>query len=215
MGKRTFEIIGVVKDFHFQPVSQPIVPLVIRNESFASYCLVKLRTSNIKSLSSVIQDMKTVVSQLSPSFPVEVSFFDQAVGNMYESELRFQRTFFLFAICAIVICCLGIFTMSLFSCQRRTKEIGIRKINGAGTAEVMALLNKDLVKLVAVAFIIAMPVAWYSMHKWLDGFAYRTQISWWIFAATGLSALGIALLTVTWQTWRAASRNPVEALRYE
>jgi putative ABC transport system permease protein len=215
MGKRTFEIIGVIKDFHFQSVNQPIVPLVIRNESYASYCLVNLKTANLGSLSTVIQDMKDVVSQLSPSFPVEISFFDQAVGNMYLSELRFQRTFSLFAGCAIIICCLGIFTISLFSCQRRTKEIGIRKINGAGSAEVMALLNKDLVKLVIIAFVIATPVAWYSMYKWLQGFAYRTEIRFWIFAAAGLLALGIALLTVTWQTWRAATRNPVEALRYE
>ncbi len=215
MGKRTFEIIGVIKDFHFQSVSQPIVPLVIRNESYASYCLVNLRTANFGLLSSVIKDMKDVVSQLSPSFPVEISFFDQAVANMYLSELRFQRTFSLFAGCAIIICCLGIFTMSLFSCQRRTKEIGIRKINGAGSAEVMALLNKDLVILVIIAFVIATPVAWYSMHKWLQGFAYRTEISWWIFALAGLLALGIALLTVSWQSWRAATRNPVEALRYE
>jgi len=215
MGKRTFEIIGVIKDFHFQSVSQPIVPLVIRNESYASYCLVRLPTVTLSSLNSVIQDLKEIVIQLSPSFPVEISFFDQAVGNMYLSELRFQRTFSLFAGCAIIICCLGIFTMSLFSCQRRTKEIGIRKINGAGPAEVMALLNKDLVILVIIAFVIATPVAWYSMHKWLQGFAYRTEISWWIFALAGLLALGIALFTVTWQTWRAATRNPVEALRYE
>jgi putative ABC transport system permease protein len=215
MGKRTFEIIGILKDFHFQSVSQPIVPLVIRNESYASYCLVNLRTANFGSLSSMIQDMKDVVSQLSPSFPVEISFFDQAVGNMYLSELRFQRTFSLLAGCAIIICCLGIFTMSLFSCQRRTKEIGIRKINGAGSIEVMALLNKDLVKLVIIAFIVATPVAWYSMHKWLQDFAYKTEISWWIFALAGIIALGIALLTVSWQSWKAATRNPVEALRYE
>jgi putative ABC transport system permease protein len=215
MGKRTFEIIGVVKDFHFQSVSQPIVPLVIRNESYSSYCLVNLQTVNFSSLNSVIQDMKAAVTQLSPSFPVEVSFFDQAVGNMYLSELRFQRTFSLFALCAVVICCLGIFTMSLLSSQRRTKEIGIRKINGARSTEVMALLNKDLIKLVVIAFVIATPVAWYSMHKWLQGFAYRTETSWYIFAIAGLLALGIALLTVTWQTWRAATRNPVEALRYE
>lgn len=215
MGKRSFEIIGVIKDFHFQSVTQPIVPLVIRNESYASYCLVNLRTANFGSLSSVIRDMKDVVSQLSPSFPVEISFFDQAVGNMYLSELRFQRTFSLFAGCAIIICCLGIFTMSLFSSQRRTKEIGIRKINGAKSAEVLALLNIDLIKLVVIAFIVATPIAWYSMYKWLQGFAYKTEISWWIFVVAGLSALGIALLTVTWQTWRAATRNPVEALRYE
>ena len=215
MGKRSYEIIGVVKDFHFQSVSQPIVPLVIRNESYASYCLVNIRTVNFKSLNKVIQDLKDEVSQLSLSFPVEVSFFDRAIENMYQSELRFQRTFSLFAGCAIVICCLGILAMSLFSCQRRTKEIGIRKINGAKSSEVMILLNKDLLKLVGFAFIIAIPVAWFAMHKWLQDFAYRTELSWWIFAIAGLLAFGIALLTISWVSWRAASKNPVEALRYE
>ncbi len=215
MGKRTFEIIGVVKDFHFKPVSQPIVPLAIRNESSASHCLVKLRTASLKSLSSVIQDIKAVVSELSPSFPVEVSFFDQAVGNMYQSELRFQRTFSLFAGCAIVICCLGILAMSLFSCQRRVKEIGIRKINGASVLEVMIMLNKDFIGLVVIAFVIATPVAWYSIHRWLENFAYKTELSWWIFVLAGLLALAIAIVTVSWQSWRAATRNPVEALRYE
>jgi putative ABC transport system permease protein len=215
MGKRSFEIIGVVRDFHFLPVTQPIVPLVIRNESSASYCLVSLRTNNFKSLNSLIQDIRTEVSQISPSFPVDVSFFDQAIENMYKSELRFQRTFSLFAGCAIVICCLGILAMSLFSSQRRTKEIGIRKINGAKSSEVMILLNKDLMKLVGFAFILAIPVAWLAMHKWLQDFAYRTELSWWIFAVAGLLAFGIALLTISWVSWRAATRNPVEALRYE
>jgi putative ABC transport system permease protein len=105
--------------------------------------------------------------------------------------------------------------MSLFSSQRRTKEIGIRKINGARSAEVMALLNIDLIKLVVISFIVATPVAWYSMYKWLQGFAYRTEIRFWIFASAGLLALVIALLTVSWQSWRAATRNPVESLRYE
>ncbi|MCX6302705.1 MAG: ABC transporter permease [Bacteroidia bacterium] len=215
MGKRNFEIIGVVKDFHYKSVSQPIVSLAIRNESYASYCLVKIRTTSFKSLNNVIQDIKTTASELSSSFPVEVSFFDQAVGNMYQSELRFQRTFSLFAGSAIIICCLGILAMSLFSCQRRVKEIGIRKINGANVTEVMIMLNRDLIKLLVIAFIIAMPVAWYVMHKWLQNYAYQTELSWWIFALAGLLALAIAIVTVSLQSWKAATRNPVEALRYE
>lgn len=215
MGKRNFEIIGVVKDFHYKSFSQPIVSLAIRNESFASYCLVKIRTTGLKSLNSLIQDIKTTASELSPSFPVEVSFFDQAVGNMYRSELKFQRTFSLFAVSAIIICCLGILAMSLFSCQRRVKEIGIRKINGADVAKVLIMLNRDFIKLVVIAFVIAVPVAWYVMHTWLQHYAYRTEISWWIFLLAGLFALVIAIVTVSWNSWRAATRNPVEALRYE
>ena len=209
------EIIGVVKDFHYKAVNQPIAALVIQNEPNASYCLVKLQTNDFNSLHKTIQDIKTVTADLSPSFPVDISFFDQAIENMYQSELQFRRTFSLFAGCAIVICCLGILAMSLFACQRRTKEIGIRKVNGAKVSEVMVMLNKDFVKWVAIAFVIATPVAWYAMNKWLENFAYKTELSWWIFALAGLLALGIALLTVSWQSWKAATRNPVEALRYE
>ncbi len=211
----TYEIIGVVKDFHFKPVNQSIAALAIRNESSPSYCLLTLQTNDFKSLYSAVSNIKKEVADLSPSFPVEVTFFDQAIQNMYQSELRFRRTFSLFAISAIVICCLGILAMSIFASQRRIKEIGIRKVNGAKIFEILLMLNKDFVKWVGIAFIIACPVAWFAMHKWLSNFAYKTEMSWWIFALAGIIALVIALVTVSWQSWRAATRNPVEALRYE
>lgn len=209
------EIIGVVKDFHYKAVNQPIVALVIQNEPDASYCMVKLQTNDFNSLHQTIQDIKTASADLSPSFPVEITFFDQAIENMYQSELQFRRTFSLFAGSAIVICCMGILAMSLFASQRRIKEIGIRKVNGARISEVMTMLNRDFVKWVAIAFVIAVPIAYFAMNKWLESYAYKTDLSWWIFALAGLLALGIALLTVSWQSWRAATRNPVEALRYE
>jgi putative ABC transport system permease protein len=211
----SYEIIGVIKDFHYKPFNQPIAPLAIRNESNPSYCLVNIETSDFKTLQTTVDNIKKAFSELSPSFPVEVSFLDQAINNMYQSELRFRRTFFLFAVSAIIICCMGILAMSIFASQRRIKEIGIRKVNGAKIHEIMLMLNEDFVKWVGIAFIIACPVAWYIMHKWLENFAYRTNLSWWIFALAGIIALGIALLTVSWQSWRAATRNPVEALRYE
>ncbi|HVN59074.1 MAG TPA: ABC transporter permease [Bacteroidales bacterium] len=211
----TAEIIGVVKDFHYKSLNQPIASLAIRNDSYASYCIVTVVTSDFKSLKSTVDDIKVTVSELSPSIPTEVSFFDDAIKNMYQSELRFRRTFSLFAVSAIIICCMGILAMSIFASQRRVKEIGIRKVNGAKIYEIMLMLNEDLVKWVGIAFIIACPIAWYIMHRWLDNFAYKTKMSWWIFAVAGIIALGIALLTVSWQSWRAANRNPVEALRYE
>ncbi len=110
---------------------------------------------------------------------------------------------------------MGLFGLSLFVAERRTKEIGIRKINGATITEILTMLNKSFVKWIAIAFVVATPIAYYAMTKWLENFAYKTALSWWIFALAGLSALLIALLTVSWQSWRAASRNPVEALRYE
>ena len=209
------EITGVVKDFHYKSVNQPIGSLVIQNMPNASYCLVSLKTANFQTLHSTIEKIKTTASGISPAFPVEISFFDQAVENMYQSELQFRRTFSLFAGSAIVICCMGILAMSMFACQRRIKEIGIRKVNGARVSEVLAMLNRDFVKWVAIAFVIATPIAYYAMSKWLENFAYKTELSLWIFALSGLLALGIALLTVSWQSWKAATRNPVEALRYE
>ena len=209
------EIIGVVKDFHYRAVDQPIASLAIRNEPSAFYCLATIHTGNFKSLSTLVDDIKKTVSELSPSFPVEVSFLDLAIQNMYLSELRFRRIFSLLAGCAIVICSLGILAMSLFACQRRVKEIGIRKVNGAKIYEILAMLNNEFVKWVGIAFVISCPIAWFLMHKWLNNFAYKTELSWWIFALSGFIALGIALITVSWQSWRASTRNPVEALRYE
>ncbi len=210
-----FEIVGVMKDFHFKSVENAIGPLAIINQGYASYGLATIQAGDFKSLYSTLKKINQVASQISPAFPVEVSFLDSAVKNMYESEVRFRRTFSLFSISAVIICAMGILAMSIFASQRRIKEIGIRKVNGAKVSEILSMLNKDFVKWVLIAFVIATPVAYYAMNRWLENFAYKTNLSWWIFALAGILALGIALLTVSWQSWRAATRNPVEALRYE
>jgi putative ABC transport system permease protein len=134
---------------------------------------------------------------------------------MYQKEERFASTIGFFALLAVVISCIGILGLAIFSSERRTKEIGIRKVNGAKIWQVMLMLNMDFVKWIAIAFVIATPIAYYAMDKWLQNFAYRTPLSWWVFALAGLLALSIALLTVSWQSWLAARRNPIEALRYE
>ncbi len=210
-----YEIIGVVKNFHFRPVNEPIAPLVIRNDNYASIVLVKLKTEDFNSLRNTLENIQTMTAELSPSFPVKVSFFSQAVGHLYQAEVKFRKAFTMFSLCAIIISCMGILAMSMFAAQNRIKEIGIRKVNGAKVSEILALLNSDFIKWVVIAFVIATPVAFYAMNKWLENFAYKTTLSWWIFALAGVFALGIALLTVTWQSWRAATRNPVDALRYE
>jgi putative ABC transport system permease protein len=115
----------------------------------------------------------------------------------------------------IFIACLGLFSLADLNLEKRTKEIGIRKVSGAKISEVMIMLNMDFVKWIAIAFIIGCPIAWYIMHKWLENFAYKTGLSWWIFVLAGLLGLTISLITVSWQSWKAATRNPVEALRYE
>jgi putative ABC transport system permease protein len=177
--------------------------------------MVHFTSKNFKTLENTLTNIKRIVSEISPSFPVEVSFMDNAIQNMYMSELMFRRTFLMLTICAIVICCLGILAMSLFACQRKVKEIGIRRVNGAEVSEILLMLNRNFVRWVMVAFLISTPIAWYAMHKWLENYAYKTALSWWIFVVSGLIALLIALITVSWQTWKAATRNPVEALRYE
>ena len=134
---------------------------------------------------------------------------------MYQKEKRLSEIYIIFTMIAFTISSIGLFAISLYDTRRRKKEIGVRKVNGAKVSEVMILLSSDFIKWVLIAFLIATPLAWYAMHKWLENFAYKTELSWWIFALAGLLALGIALLTVSWQSWKAATKNPVESLRYE
>ncbi|MBN2091045.1 ABC transporter permease [candidate division KSB1 bacterium] len=210
-----FEIIGVIKDFHFKPVNIPISPLAIISREWASECLVKLNNNNFEAIQAFLKNTHRICSELSPAFPVEINFLDTAVENMYQHEIQFRRIFSLFAGTAIFLCCLGIFALSLIACQRRTKEIGIRKVIGANSFEILMLMNKNLFRWVGISFIIACPVAWYVMNRWLENFAYKTELSWWIFLLAGIITTTIALLTVSWQTIRAATANPVESLRYE
>jgi putative ABC transport system permease protein len=143
------------------------------------------------------------------------TFFDDLLDEKYQAEARLKNMTIAFGILAVVISILGILGMALFSIDRRTKEIGMRRVSGATHSEILFLLNSEFLKWVLVAFIIAAPVAWFVLHKWLENFIYKTDLSWWIFVLAGVIALTIALVTVSWQSWRAATRNPVEALRYE
>ena len=145
----------------------------------------------------------------------QYTFLTDEIETLYQKEKRLSQIYIIFTIIAFLISATGLFAISLYDTRKRTKEIGVRKVNGAKVSEILALLNKDFLKWVAIAFVIACPIAYYVMYKWLENFAYKTNLSWWIFALAGLLALGIALLTVSWQSWRAATRNPVEALRYE
>ena len=132
-----------------------------------------------------------------------------------ERETTMAKVYTVFSLIAIFIACLGLLGLASFYAEKREKEIGVRKVNGARIIEVMFLLNKDFMKWVGLSFLIASPIAWYAMHSWLQNFAYKTDLSWWIFALAGLLALAVALLTVSFQSWQAARKNPVEALKYE
>ncbi len=209
------EIIGVVDNFHFQSVHKQISPVIIRFDDYSKYCYVKIVSSDFNSLHRTVKQIDDVSTKLSTGFPVNFEFLDTSVAEMYKAEVQFRKIFFFFSAIAIFICCLGILGLSILASQQKIKEIGIRKVNGAKISEILSMLNRDFIKWVIIAFVIATPTAYFAMNKWLESFAYKTSLSWWIFALSGLLALGIALLTVSWQSWRAATRNPVEALRYE
>ena len=209
-----FDIIGVVSDFQFTSFHESIGPLCIMFTPRQWNTAVNIRFSN-NSTGPGLNLVHKTWDELLSAYPLRYQFYDDWFASMYGPEERFAKTIGLFALLAIVISCMGIFGLAIFSSERKSKEIGIRKVNGARITEIMVMLNSDFVKLVVIAFVIATPIAWYIMHKWLADFAYKTELSWWIFAVSGLLAMAIALLTVSWQSWRAATRNPVEALRYE
>jgi len=209
-----YEIIGVVKDFNFSSLYNKIGPLVIpvSSEMGISHMTIKLSPGNIPQSILILED---TWKKICPGYELKYQFYDDWLNSMYSNEERLSAAIRLFAILAIIISCLGIVGLAEFSIKKRTKEIGIRKVNGARTIEVLTILNKAFLRWVIIGFLIAVPVSWYIMRIWLESFAYRTRLSWWIFAAGGILAMAIALLTVTLQSWRAARRNPVEALRYE
>ena len=150
-----------------------------------------------------------------PKSSANVYFAVDKLNDYYKEYIQINKIIGWFSALAVILSCLGLFALSSYALTRKTKEIGIRKVTGARIPEVMIMLNKNFVKWVAIAIVIAAPIAWFALHKWLQKFAYKTELSWWIFAIAGLIALFIAMLTITWQSWRAATRNPVEALRYE
>ena len=209
-----YEIIGVVNDFQFESLNKTISPVCIMFTSDCSPTTVNIRLAK-GGVGQGMNFIRDTWQKIIPGHPIKYQFYDEWFDSMYRSEERFAKTIGLFAVLAIVISCIGILGLAIFTSERRIKEIGIRKVNGARVSEVITMLNRDLVKWVVIAFVIACPIAWYAMHKWLENFAYKTDLSWWIFALAGLLALGIALLTVSWQSWKAATRNPLEALRYE
>jgi putative ABC transport system permease protein len=207
------EIIGIIYDFHYRGLNYQQSPLLLfYTPDYLNYINVKISENNIY---GALERIKSVWEEICPAFSFEYNFLDETYNLQYKPEKKFENLLFSFALLAVFIASIGLFGLSIHRTERRTKEIGIRKINGANVTEVIVMLNKDFIKWVAIAIALAFPVAWYAMDKWLNNFAYKTELSWWIFALSGIIALGIALLTVSWQSWRAATRNPVEALRYE
>ena len=206
------EIVGVVDGYFQNSLDQEIKPTIFNCDQGGYYIFMKIQSKDIP---EVISKVTAEYKKYFKDQYFEYYFLDDFFNAQYKSHIQLFRCYLLFSIMAIIITSLSLFGLVLMASVARTKEIGIRKVNGARVIELLAMLNKDYVRWVTVAFVIATPVAWYVMHIWLKNFAYKTTISWWIFGLSGILALGIALLTVSWQSLRTATRNPVEALRYE
>jgi putative ABC transport system permease protein len=209
-----YTIVGVVKDFHFQDLHVPIAPYAfsLNNKPFYNYLIVHAKAADV---TPVLKSLRTSWNKLNPNEPFEYSFLDEDFQKNYEAERRLSAIVGYFTIIAILISCLGLFGLGAFSAEQRTKEIGIRKVLGASVSGIVTLLSKDFLKLVLAGIVIATPIAWWAMNKWLQDFAYRVNISAWIFIIAGVAALVIALLTVGIQAVRAAVANPVKSLRTE
>ncbi len=208
-----FDIIGVVKDFNFEHLSvKPQPLLIVFFEDMEDNFLIQFEDGATQ---EGLQFVKQLFEENNPGETFNYTFLTDDIQSMYDKEKRLSEIYILFTVIAYIISAIGLFTISLYETRKRIKEIGIRKVNGAKIREVITMLNKDFIKWVVIAFVIATPVSYYTMHKWLENFAYKTSLNWWIFALAGILALGIALFTVSWQSWKAATKNPVEALRYE
>lgn len=206
------EIIGVVNDFHFESLRQSIGPLCFRLADSRFATAFKISTANVKEL---INNVESKWKAMAPGMPFSYQFMDDAFDNMYKVEQRTGKLGLSLAIIAILIACLGLFGLATYMAEQRTKEIGVRKVLGATISNVVVMLSKDFLKLVFISTIVAFPLAWWAMHKWLQDFAFRITIGWWIFIVAAAIALFIALLTVSSQAVRAALSNPVKSLRTE
>ncbi len=210
---KDYEIIGVVKNFHSRHFSHQIRPLMLTYSEVGHDLYVRYKNDDNKA--KIVALANSEYEKFNPELPFEYHFFADEFTATYRNEQKMLSLLSYFAVIAFLIVGFGLYGLSKQMSLRKTKEIGIRKVNGATIAEVLLMLNKDFVKWVGVAFIIATPIAWYAMHKWLENFAYKTNLTWWIFAMAGVFALAITLLTVSFQSYKTAVKNPIESLRYE
>ncbi len=211
--RSTRKIVGIVKDFHFESLYKEIKPVVyVIDFDECWQLMIKVRPSN--ALSS-LQTINETCKKIYPDQIFEFRFLDGQLEQLYQADRKTFKLMGYFAVVAIILASMGLFGMATFIITSRTKEIGIRKANGASVSEIILMLNFSFVKGIILGFIVATPIAYYISVRWLEGFAYKTTLSWWIFALAGILVLGIALLTVSWQSWRAATVNPVVALKHE
>jgi putative ABC transport system permease protein len=212
-GWEHFRVIGVIQDFNFETMKQNVNPLcLVLGDNYSTIVAVKFRGNEAK---NVIAAVTAVWKKISPNQPIRYTFLDESFKTMYADVTRMGSIFTGFAALAIIIACLGLFALSAFMAEQRNKEIGIRKVLGASVSNITTMLSRDFVRLVIIAFVIASPIAWWVMNKWLEDFAYRISITWWMFSFAGIMVVLIALVTISFQSVRAALMNPTQSLRSE
>jgi putative ABC transport system permease protein len=207
------QVIGVVKDFHYNSLYDKVETTIIQIFPDAYWKVaVKMKTAGI---SQGIAHVQEVWNGFSPEYPIEYRFLDESFEQMYKAEDKLKSLLWVFTTVTVFVACLGLFGLAAYAAERRRREIGIRKVLGASVEGIVLLLSKEFIKLVAIALLIASPLAWYAMNIWLQDFAYSIEVEWWIFAIAGVMAILIALLTVSFQSVKAALMNPVKSLRSE
>ncbi|MEX0290898.1 MAG: ABC transporter permease [Flavobacteriaceae bacterium] len=216
-GNQDWTIAGVVDDYNHFGLKSPVEPMIITHFNNRSNILVKLdkSTKTMAGMTRALDGLNDRWHKIFPQSTYNYTFLDQKFEAQYDEDRKVSNAFQIFTILAIIIASLGLFGLTSYTVVQRKKEIGVRKVNGATIMQILSLLNRDFIKWVMFAFIIAVPVSWYAMDEWLKGFAYRTTLSWWIFALAGFTALAVAIVTVSWQSLKAALANPVDSLRDE
>ena len=206
-------VIGVVENFHFESLKENIGPVMIfLSDRPNGGILFRFQSG---STPAVIAALESKWNEIAPGQPFSYSFLDESFGKMYAAETRLGTIFGIFACVAVVIACLGLFALTAFTAEQRTKEIGIRKVLGASVSGIVLMLSKDFGKLVLIAFVLAIPFAWWGINKWMEAYQYKVEIGWWVYALSGVAAFLVAWLIMSYQSIRAAISNPVNLLRSE
>jgi putative ABC transport system permease protein len=206
-------VVGVVRDFNITSMKQEIKPYVLFQKPIFYLCFL-VQVDSVRK-QEAISNLKNIWDQELPNYPFQYEFLNDLYNSTYKKEFTQSKLTALFSLLAVIIICLGLYSVTSMLIVQRTKEIGIRKVTGARVANVILMLNHNFIIWFATAFLISCPVSWYAMHLWLQNFAYKTEMKWWVFVSAGAIVMIVSLATVSFQTWRAATKNPVEALRYE
>jgi putative ABC transport system permease protein len=209
-----FTVRGVVKDFHAHSLHTLIQPMVIIQQNPSKMGLLALKTDGVND-KAIIKKLGTLYNQISPDEIFEVRYLTDQIRDFYSNERNQGKIIGAFSLLAMILSIMGLFGIAIISISRKTKEIGIRKVNGASIIEILYLVNFGFIKWVLISLVVSIPASIYIVSVWQNRFAYKTELSWWIFASAAISAIVVALLTVSWQSLKASTRNPVEALRYE